>query len=63
MLHYSTPRYPQSNKHAELTNKTLINMLKKKVGRVKTTWRRGCWKYSGIIDAHQRGPSETPCLP
>lgn len=32
------PQHPQSNGQAESTNKTLVNMLKKKVGRVKMTW-------------------------
>lgn len=36
-LQYSTPRYLKSNRKTESTNKTLISMLKKKVGRVKTT--------------------------
>lgn len=38
ILDYSTPQYPQSNGQAESTNKTLVNMLKKKVGQVKAKW-------------------------
>ncbi|RVX18715.1 Gag-Pol polyprotein [Vitis vinifera] len=32
---YSTPRYPQSNGQAEATNKTLINVLKKRLEQAK----------------------------
>ena len=35
---YSTPRYPQSNGQAEVTNKTLLGYLKKLLTTVKGKW-------------------------
>ncbi|RVW65441.1 Pro-Pol polyprotein [Vitis vinifera] len=35
---YSTPRYPQSNRQAEATNKTLITALKNRLEQAKGKW-------------------------
>ena len=35
---YSTPRYPQSNGQAEVTNKTLLYYLKKRLTTTKGKW-------------------------
>ena len=35
---YSTPRYPQSNRQAEATNKMLIMALKKRLEQAKGKW-------------------------
>ena len=35
---YSIPRYPQSNGQAEVTNKTLITALKKRLEQAKGKW-------------------------
>ena len=35
---YSTPRYPQSNRQAEATYKTLLTALKKRLERAKRKW-------------------------
>ena len=35
---YSTPCYPQSNGQAEVTNKTLLTALKKRLKRAKGKW-------------------------
>nr|CAN79600.1 hypothetical protein VITISV_015420 [Vitis vinifera] len=35
---YCTPRYPQSNRQAEATNKTLITALKKRLEQAKGKW-------------------------
>ncbi|WKA11445.1 hypothetical protein VitviT2T_028942 [Vitis vinifera] len=45
---YSSPRYPQANRQAEATNKSLLDMLKKRlqgVGRWKS-----CLEYYGHIE-------------
>ena len=36
--YYSTPRYPQSNKQAKATNKTLLSVLKKILKDAKGKW-------------------------
>ena len=36
--YYSMPRYPQSNKQAKATNKTLLSVLKKIIKDVKGKW-------------------------
>ncbi|KAL6342919.1 hypothetical protein AAG906_016939 [Vitis piasezkii] len=49
---YSTPRYPQSNRQAEATNKTILNALKKILKRAKGKWMdelpRVLWAYQTI---------------
>ena len=46
---YSTPRYPQSNKQAEVTHKTLLVVLKKMLEWAKGKWAdelsRVLWAY------------------
>ena len=46
---YSTPRYPQSNRQAETTNKTLLSALKKRLEEAKRKWvnelPRVLWAY------------------
>ncbi|KAK4856809.1 hypothetical protein QYF36_021535 [Acer negundo] len=37
-LSFSTPRYPQANGQAELTNKTIVNTLKKRLEAEKSEW-------------------------
>ncbi|KAL5570327.1 hypothetical protein UlMin_026902 [Ulmus minor] len=37
-LSFSTPRYPQANGQAESTNKTVINIIKKRLEKAKGLW-------------------------
>ena len=37
-LSFSTPRYPQANGQAELTNKIVINIIKKRLKKAKGLW-------------------------
>ena len=48
---YSTPYYPQSNKHVETTNKTLLNALKKML-----EWAKGKWvnELLGVLWTYQK---------
>ena len=37
-LSFSTPRYPQANGQAESTNKTVINIIKRRLEKAKGLW-------------------------
>ena len=50
---YSTPRYPQSNGQAEVTNKTLVTTLKKRLGQAKGKWVE---ELPGVLWAYQTIP-------
>ncbi|XP_034689166.1 uncharacterized protein LOC117917050 [Vitis riparia] len=50
---YSTPRYPQSNRQAEATNKTLIIALKKRLEQVKGKWVD---ELPGVLWAYRTTP-------
>ena len=47
---YSTPHYPQNNRQAEATNKTLLNALKRKLERAKGKWMD---ELPGVIWAYR----------
>lgn len=50
---YSTPRYPQSNRQAEATNKTLLSTLKKQLEKAKERWVE---ELPGILWAYRTTP-------
>ncbi|RVW75218.1 Transposon Ty3-I Gag-Pol polyprotein [Vitis vinifera] len=50
---YSTPRYPQSNGQAEVTNKTLITALKKRLEQAKGKWAE---ELPGVLWAYRTTP-------
>ena len=52
---YSTPRYPQSNKQIETTNKTLLFPLKKMLEKTKGRWMD---ELSGVLWAYQMTPGQ-----
>ena len=58
---YSTPAYPQSNGQAEATNKTIVNVLKKRLEGTKGRWAKELpkilWAYQTIP---RRSTRETP---
>ena len=58
---YSTPAYPQSNGQVKVTNKTIINGLKKRLEWVKGNWAKelsnGLWAYQ---TTPRRSTGETP---
>jgi hypothetical protein len=58
---FSTPVFPKSNGQVEATNKTLIQMLKKKLGRKKEAWveylPEVLWSYRTTV---RTATGETP---
>jgi hypothetical protein len=58
---FSTPVFPKSNGQVEATNKTLIQMLKKKLGRKKGAWveylPKVLWSYRTTV---RTATGETP---
>ncbi|RVW90531.1 Transposon Ty3-G Gag-Pol polyprotein [Vitis vinifera] len=50
---YSTPRYPQSNGQTEVTNKTLITALKKRLEQAKGKWVE---ELPGVLWAYRTTP-------
>ena len=58
---YSSPTYPQSNGKAEATNKTVINILKKRLEGARGNWVE---ELSNVLWAYQTTPrrstGETP---
>ncbi|XP_048605619.1 uncharacterized protein LOC125583099 [Brassica napus] len=60
-LIFATPRHPQSNEQAESTNKTVVNMLKK---RLKGSHRKWAKELHGVLWAYRTTPKtatgETP---
>ena len=58
---YSTPVYPQSNGHAEATNKVIVNRLKKRLEGTKGMWDEELlnvlWAYR---TTPRRSTGETP---
>ena len=60
-LTFATPRHPQSNGHAESTNKTVVNMLKKRLECPHGKWEE---ELHGVLWAYRTTPTtatgETP---
>lgn len=58
---YSSPTYPQSNGQAEATNKTIVNVLKKRLEGTKGNWVKELlnvlWAYR---TTPRRSTDETP---
>ena len=50
---YSTPRYPQSNRKTEATNKTLLSALKKRLEQAKGRWVE---ELSDVLWAYRTTP-------
>ena len=60
-LSFATPRHPQSNGQAESTNKTMVNMLKKRLEGSQGNWAE---ELHGVLWAYRTTPKtatqETP---
>lgn len=58
---YSTPSYPQGNRQAEATNKSIVNGLKRKLDDSKRKWTkkllRVLWSYQTTL---RRSMGKTP---
>ena len=55
-LTFATPRHPQSNGQAESTNKTVVNMLKKRLEGSHGKWAE---ELHGVLWAYQTTPKTT----
>ena len=49
-ISFSTPRYPQANGQAESTNKTIINIMKRRLEKAKGLWED---KLPGVLWAYR----------
>ena len=58
---YSSPAYPQSNRQAKATNKTIVNGLKKRLEGAKGNWAEELpnvlWAYQTTL---RRSTGKTP---
>ena len=52
-LTFATPRHPQSNRQAESTNKTVVNMLKKRLEGSHGKWTE---ELHGVLGAYRTSP-------
>ena len=59
---YSTPRYPQSNGQAEVSNKTLLTTLKKRLDSAKGKWVEELPGYSGCTGPQLESQPASPLL-
>ncbi|KAL5551749.1 hypothetical protein UlMin_001925 [Ulmus minor] len=52
-LSFSTPRYPQANGQVESTNKTIINIIKRRLEKAKGLWAD---ELPGVLWAYRTTP-------